>query len=360
MGAFCNAIFLLWLCTAFTVILAQDTGHSKEHKQRKSSLRSVTLRGDDAVSLAKKPTASPVRPAVVPARRTSERHHGSHTHYIDVDTYVQRSTRVYHETISKRNDKVNSEYSGILDSIVPWDVSKETYLWDLFPPTFNCPFKHRLGRLSDGGKVVCNWEALRARCHHGVDPPPVVYSVGVRDEVSFEQDLVLKTGCPLHAFDHTITSVPGVPNVTFNKVGIAAHDVSEVLKSLPTLMAERNHSGIDLLKIDCEGCEWDVFAGLAASGALDSVDQVLVELHLRNPASNEPGPSSSVHDVFRFFEALESFQLFPFSRELNLYAGASHEYPWVVEYSFVKPSSIFMRDAGAWDAVAREDDDKRS
>lgn len=274
---------------------------------------------------------------------------------IDVDLYIERSTRLYRDTIAKRNLKIKTEYNGSLDAVVPWDVSKETYLWDLFPPSFNCPFKHRLGRLSDGGKVVCNWEALRMRCSSGTDNA-IVYTVGVRDEVSFEVDLIANTGCTVHAFDHTISTVPAVPNMVFNAVGIAAKDdVNASLKTLPMLMQERNHSRIDLLKIDCEGCEWDVFADLAASNALDNIDQVVVELHLPNPNSNAAGPKSPVHDVFRYFESMESHNLYPFSREMNLFAGASREYPWVVEYAFVRPNSMFMKDANAWSVVARKE-----
>ena len=40
---------------------------------------------------------------------------------------------------------------------------------------------------------------------------------------------------------------------------------------------------VDVLKIDCEGCEWDAFADLARAHPqlLARVDQIVLELHMR-------------------------------------------------------------------------------
>ena len=48
-----------------------------------------------------------------------------------------------------------------LDAVVPGN-GDASGMWD-FPPAFTCSFREHLGRLSDGVKVVCNWQALVAR-----------------------------------------------------------------------------------------------------------------------------------------------------------------------------------------------------
>ena len=77
---------------------------------------------------------------------------------IDVDAFIQHNLVLYADAVRQRTDRVRALYGGDLDAVVPWNgnAAGETYLWDFFPPAFNCPFRERLGRLSDGGKVVCN------------------------------------------------------------------------------------------------------------------------------------------------------------------------------------------------------------
>ena len=144
-----------------------------------------------------------------------------------------------------------------------------------------------------------------------------------------------------------------VTGVRFNRVGLAPADAPPALLSLPTMMAARGHDRAHLHNVDCEDCEWTVFGELARSDALARVDQVLIELHFRQPATNLAGPDSGVRQVFAFFENMEAAGLYPFSWEVNHNAGAAGAMPWVIEYSFVRPDSAFMRDVGAWQALSR-------
>lgn len=95
-----------------------------------------------------------------------------------------------------------------------------------------------------------NWETLRAQC--AADPhAAVIYSFGMRGDICFEVDLGQRTGCVIHAFDHTVVGLPQVaPNVAFTQAGLAATDLPSILFSLPTLMAQRGHERIHLLKVD--------------------------------------------------------------------------------------------------------------
>jgi len=128
------------------------------------------------------------------------------------------------------------------------------------------------------------------------------WSVGVRGDVSFEADLANRTGCAVHACDRTVDGLPApVVGVRFDRVGLAPADVLPALLSLPAMMAALGHDRVDLLKVDCDGCEWTAFCELARGGALARVDQVLIELHFRQPKTNLTGPGSGVHQFFAFF-----------------------------------------------------------
>ena len=62
------------------------------------------------------------------------------------------------------------------------------------------------------------------------------------------------------------------------------------------------HTAIDVLKIDCEGCEWDVFDALLEGGSPLPFNQLLIELHLDNATGHQ-----AIHDnMFKFFEGMEA------------------------------------------------------
>ena len=84
----------------------------------------------------------------------------------------------------------------------PWNVERGMYLWDWFFETYTCDARERVGRVGDGGKWLCSLTRLRqdAQSEHGC----VVYSYGVRDDVTFELELIRRTGCTVHAFDPSI------------------------------------------------------------------------------------------------------------------------------------------------------------
>lgn len=142
-------------------------------------------------------------------------------------------------------------------------------------------------------------------------PDSVVYSFGVGEDVSFDLGLMETFGLRVHAFDPTPRSVAwvesqGLPaGFVMNAVGVAGTDgeatfsppkdpthVSHTLlegaetrdraitvpvRRLSTLMTERGHTHLDVLKMDVEGAEYDVLDDLIRA-RLD-VRQILVEFH---------------------------------------------------------------------------------
>ena len=166
-----------------------------------------------------------------------------------------------------------------------------------YEPTWSCPFERRVGNIGDGGKWVCDPHRLPDDC--------LVLSVGSASEWSFEEGIhALKPHCEIHTFDHTIQphNVPSF--VHFHAIGL---DKSSLLDSI-------NATGrtVDILKIDCEGCEWDTFDQFEGR-------QVLVELH-------------GVGRAHQLFEAMARKGYVIFHKEPNIQYGGGE----CVEYGFLR------------------------
>ena len=76
----------------------------------------------------------------------------------------------------------------------------------------------RVGAVGDGGKWLCSLDALAAR-----GAACVVYSYGVRDDVSFEAELAARTNCSVHLFDPSIAGMPAPPAGTPASVAARLH-----------------------------------------------------------------------------------------------------------------------------------------
>jgi len=152
-----------------------------------------------------------------------------------------------------------------------------------------------------------------------IRPGGVVYSVGVGRDIGFDRAMIERFDVELHAFDPTPISIEWLATQNlpagfhFHPVGLGAHD-GEVLFDLPrhhgvsftchrgmlreapkqsctgqirrlsTLLADRGHTRLTLLKIDIEGAEYDCIAELVSMA--DQIDQLLVEFHHRMPGTN--------------------------------------------------------------------------
>ena len=126
-----------------------------------------------------------------------------------------------------------------------------------------CPMKLELP-----GWTVC-------MAHINVDDC-LVYSFGIADDWSFDTEMG-KLGCEVHSFDPTVNLPKFLDeNVIFHKIGLynglntsttLAFNHSTygkitgqmmTLQQIRSLLGHENRK-INILKIDCEGCEWDVF-----------------------------------------------------------------------------------------------------
>lgn len=176
-----------------------------------------------------------------------------------------------------------------------------------------------------------------------------MYSFGSNGEVSFEQHLLslTKNNCEVHVFDHSLTTeqarkVTAIRGVILHEYGIGKEDIAVhspfqygdhlvneyQLKSLPSIMAELQHSWIDILKMDIEGAEYDVLPALVTHySALNQripVTQAQIEYH---HWSNRP----LVAQVVDTLKTMEAGGFRTFSTEYNINGDAWN----FIEYSYL-------------------------
>ncbi len=154
----------------------------------------------------------------------------------------------------------------------------------------------------------CFWKILDLP----LNKDSIIYSFGIGTDITFEQDLVKNKGCKVFAFDPTPKAIKYVSeqksdNIIVREYAISNQDtltkftlpqndnfVSGSLvydfggenivvrcHKLSTIMKEFNHTHIDLLKMDIEGAEYDVFEDLKNSKILENIEQICIEFHFR-------------------------------------------------------------------------------
>jgi FkbM family methyltransferase len=156
----------------------------------------------------------------------------------------------------------------------------------------------RLGGLS-------SWSIYTPR----LDEDSVIYSAGVGRDISFEKELVSRFGVDIEVFDPSPTGIETMgleenklPNIHFNPIGIVGRSATRIFAppknelegsyripsadgigvefpcaDLPSLMRERGHFKIDLLKIDIEGFEYELIRDIIVNAVV--INQICVEFH---------------------------------------------------------------------------------
>jgi hypothetical protein len=205
------------------------------------------------------------------------------------------------------------------------------YFQSKWEPTTSCTFEERVGRSGDGGKWVCNPHTLVAqkRCR--------VMCIGSNNEFSFEAAVhALNPACEIHTFDHTLDeeSVARAPSfLTFHPIGVAAGSDKEKGQKANVLPFEAlvrragfENAPIDILKIDCEGCELSVYHDLVCASAGSPIRQILMEVHLWPDGVSQ-------FEVDALFETMVRNNYVIFHKEPNLLVKSGEH---VIEFSFIK------------------------
>lgn len=130
---------------------------------------------------------------------------------------------------------------------------------------YNIPFKKlRCGKQGDGGYVVFDKD---------LDNINTLYSYGINDDVSFDMDFIKRSNANVFMFDHTINKLPVINNrFIFIKEAGTTENINKHIRSFSP-----NNNNL-FLKMDIEGCEWDIFNELDTT-VLSKFQQIVIEFH---------------------------------------------------------------------------------
>lgn len=150
--------------------------------------------------------------------------------------------------------------------------------------------------------VLSQWTIVTS----GLNENSLVYSGGVGEDITFEQELIRRFGVTVHIYDPSPVAPPTVAaanaaRLLFKPLGLSSSSSAnfsigggegsttwlksggtETLQTLPCTtiareMASNQHDHIDLLKIDIEGFEYEVLENCLAEKI--DIKQVCVEFH---------------------------------------------------------------------------------
>ncbi|KAL5313653.1 hypothetical protein ACEPPN_018074 [Leptodophora sp. 'Broadleaf-Isolate-01'] len=255
---------------------------------------------------------------------------------------MARSEKLWQKTVKQRHE-VMAKFGEM--GFFP-AINVETYfttpysVWDLVPASYNCPFEvERIGRMGDGGKWVCGMSKYEKNTR-----PCIIYSFGVQNESSFEEEMLERTNCEIWGYDFSVEAFGPAIQSTYSgrthflKAGIAGTtDPSQdpPFYTIQDLMAKNGHTYIDILKIDIEYAEFEALTSFdkhtSGSGEEYPIGQMLIEIHLFNRGK-------TLLEFITWWEALELRGWRPAWTEPNLLAvtlSLEDKNPRLAEYSLV-------------------------
>ena len=298
--------------------------------------------------------------------------HGKHRitllNMIHANNVKENLDTIYNRGREKRTKELEKRKYNLTD-YNPFNPWGPIYIWDWFSPDYNCPSMERIGNLGDGGKWVCGLDFLKEKYnnYHEIENQksttkptnrrPLMYSYGVNQDLSFELEMIERTGCLVHAYDPTVGTVPpdckDNENIVFHKLALGPEtkpdDTFLMVEHLFDSIKQNGHTYVDILKVDIEGSEWDTFASLLKEKYFP-FGQLLIELHFRDTV-----------EVFEFFDNMEVHGFRIFSRETNHNPCSAGKKPIAVEFSLINPHnyySTYMNEDSAYDLAIVERNSK--
>ena len=206
------------------------------------------------------------------------------------------------------------------------------YLLAGIEPSYTCAVQERFGKMGDGGKVLCNPQAILSASDC------LVYSFGSRLDCGFELDLKQQyPHCDVHVFDPAPSVVQQynishcAKNTTFHEFGLGGYEQSKRIEnetvSLQPLSTTKQALGhgprtLHILKADVEGSEYDAFQEMFDSNALNGVGVIMLEVHIRALIGRSRQEQTA--EFLRLFTNLDDLGYVIYHKELNWVWGRSN------------------------------------
>lgn len=134
-----------------------------------------------------------------------------------------------------------------------------------------------------GAHAICNYPPSKRNKKFCL-----FYSFGIGKNYQFDLDLANEWNCQGVAFDPNVQYEAKIhPNITFHM--IAARTLSEendrrwpLVSTVPKIQKSFSHITIDVLKMDCEGCEYSLARDIEEENPnfFDNIDQFATEIHV--------------------------------------------------------------------------------
>ena len=143
-----------------------------------------------------------------------------------------------------------------------------------------CRQNIRIGTIPDGGWNICHDIKYR------IKRPCLVYSFGIHNDYSFDDEVNKVYGCDVYSFDPSMGcgNHKHANQIWFQNLGIEGRNYQKgtwQLRTLDNITKSLHHNDrvIDILKMDVEASEWPALDQMFESGVLSRVRQLYVEFH---------------------------------------------------------------------------------
>jgi len=164
-------------------------------------------------------------------------------------------------------------------------------------PSVRCIADMRIGPAGDDGVWLCDPDCLLIK--HNC----TVFVIGSSTDFVFEH-AISGYGCNTHTFDHTLPDVTVPDHVTLHRIGASIKSTNNLAKieSMFHIANMSSDKKIDILRLDCEGCEYLVLKDPATLLFLaNHVVQLQVEIHFKGSQETEALAQALTDAGFRVF-----------------------------------------------------------
>jgi len=158
----------------------------------------------------------------------------------------------------------------------------------------------------------------------------LAYKIGHADKQSLDATVETFLGCETHVFSSKKDPYIFIPKYPPSWIH---HKNGDIFSStaIPEAMLALGHAGrtIDVLSIDCGGCEWDVLPkllDLIVAGSI-RINQIHAEMH--DHRFDGAAEGSNPH-VLEFFEKIDKAEMRAIEKEAN-FGDRTYQYTWVSE-----------------------------